>query len=60
MDAARALQNGHEPVEPWQPEAYALRLPRRIDVPRSAPLAEVVESLLAGAPHEVPALVRNR
>lgn len=60
MDAARALQNGHAPVEPWQPEAYALRLPRRIDVPRLAPLAEIVESLLAGAPPEVPVLVRNR
>jgi hypothetical protein len=62
MDAARALQNGREPVEPWQPEAYALRLPRRIDVPRSAPLAEIVEALLSetGTPRESPALVSNR
>ena len=45
MDAARKLEHGEEPTEPWQPEAYQLRT-RRIEVPSGTPVEAVVEALL--------------
>ncbi len=53
MDAARALQQGTEPGEPWNTEAYRLRIPRRVDVPAGTPLSEVVEQLLDAQPTPV-------
>ena len=53
MDAARALQQGTEPSEPWNADAYRLRLPRRVDVPATTPLSDVVEHLLEPGPSAV-------
>jgi phthalate 4,5-dioxygenase oxygenase subunit len=45
MDAAKRLQAGEEPREPWQPLAYTLRS-RRIEVPGGTPLDEVLKALI--------------
>lgn len=43
--AARRLQQGEEPTEPWHPQAYQLRT-RRIEAPRGTPVEAVIETLL--------------
>jgi phthalate 4,5-dioxygenase len=45
LDAARRLQQGEEPTEPWHPQAYQLRT-RRIEAPRGTPVESVIEALL--------------
>lgn len=45
MEAARKLQQGEEPAEPWHPEAYQLRT-RRIEVPIGTTLEKVIDALL--------------
>src|ERR1700716_1237926 len=45
MSAATGLQQGQEPKEPWNPEAYQLRT-RRIEVPHGTPIEKVIEALL--------------
>ncbi len=53
MDAARALQEGIEPVEPNNAAAFSLRLPRRVELPVDAPLEEAVRLLLDPSPSQV-------
>jgi phthalate 4,5-dioxygenase oxygenase subunit len=45
MAAARQLEQGEEPSEPWHPEAFTLRN-RRIEVPAGTPTDEVIGALL--------------
>jgi phthalate 4,5-dioxygenase oxygenase subunit len=45
IDAARKLEQGQEPTEPWHPEGYQLRT-RRIEVPRGTPVEKVIGALL--------------
>ena len=45
LEAARKLQQGEEPREPWHPQAYQLRT-RRIEVPAGTPRERVIAALL--------------
>jgi hypothetical protein len=45
MDAAKRLEAGEEPTEPWNTDAYRIRT-RRIEVPGGTPLERVVQALV--------------
>jgi len=45
LEAARKLQAGEEPREPWHPAAYQLRT-RRIEVTPGTPVERVIDALL--------------
>ncbi|HEU0168031.1 MAG TPA: hypothetical protein VFS62_09660, partial [Chloroflexota bacterium] len=55
VDAAKALQQGEEPREPWQPEAFRFR-PGRVEVPKGTPLEKAVRPLLEPRPRVASAL----
>jgi phthalate 4,5-dioxygenase oxygenase subunit len=63
LNSAKALMDGIEPKEPWNPEAYRFR-PGRVEVERGTPIEEAIAGLLkpwprpgdgAGRGSEVPA-----